>query len=261
MSIELGLICSSAFRTSVSPGACVQEQYVVLEDPALQHTSTGYNVVVQQLELVLLTRAAVMQSHKASTNVWMLDYLLIQNHGASTNVWVLKYLLITVTVSGLQKHCVTCIAYQCGFQHLPGSRFGGHFAEDFTFFNTTLSGCRCACSHAKSSLFWLLIRRLLYSVDTWSIWCHQCILHERWQYLRCNRYALMKLSILIPQARWRFMKVGVRSKYSTTVSHNAWLIAQLLQEQHQLYCHETTLCVISWALYANSKCINEKCTW
>lgn len=69
MSIELRLICSSAFRTSVSPGACVQEQYVVLEDPALQHTSTGYNVVVQQLELVLLTRAAVMQSHKASTNV------------------------------------------------------------------------------------------------------------------------------------------------------------------------------------------------
>ena len=47
----------------------MQEQYVVLEDPALQHTSTGYNVVVQQLELVSLTRAAVMHNHEASTNV------------------------------------------------------------------------------------------------------------------------------------------------------------------------------------------------
>lgn len=47
----------------------MQEQYVVLEDPALQHTSTGYNVVVQQLELVSLTRAAVMQNQKVSTDV------------------------------------------------------------------------------------------------------------------------------------------------------------------------------------------------
>ncbi|KAL0044024.1 hypothetical protein WJX82_003319 [Trebouxia sp. C0006] len=60
----------SAFQLMTqSDGDQAQEQYVVLEDPALQHTSTGYNVVVQQLELVLLTRAAVMQSHKASTNV------------------------------------------------------------------------------------------------------------------------------------------------------------------------------------------------
>ncbi len=47
---------------------CMQEQYVVLEDPALQHTSTGYNVVVQQLELVSLTQAAVVQNQKASSN-------------------------------------------------------------------------------------------------------------------------------------------------------------------------------------------------
>ncbi len=46
----------------------MQEQYVVLEDPALQHTSTGYNVVVQQLELVSLTQAAVVQNQKASSN-------------------------------------------------------------------------------------------------------------------------------------------------------------------------------------------------
>ncbi len=47
----------------------MQEQYVVLEDPALQHTSIGYNVIVQQLELVSLTRAAVMQSQQATTSV------------------------------------------------------------------------------------------------------------------------------------------------------------------------------------------------
>ncbi len=47
----------------------MQEQYVVLEDPALQHTSTGYNVVVQQLELVSLTWAAVTQNQKADTSV------------------------------------------------------------------------------------------------------------------------------------------------------------------------------------------------
>lgn len=58
------------FRTAVSPiVCCVQEQYVVLEDPALQHTSTGYNIVVQQLELVSLTRTAVMHNQKAAANV------------------------------------------------------------------------------------------------------------------------------------------------------------------------------------------------
>ena len=58
------------FRIAVSPiVCCVQEQYVVLEDPALQHTSTGYNIVVQQLELVSLTWAAVMHNQKAAANV------------------------------------------------------------------------------------------------------------------------------------------------------------------------------------------------
>ncbi|DBA83027.1 TPA: hypothetical protein ACH3X1_006804 [Trebouxia sp. C0004] len=56
----------SAFQLMTrAGGGQAQEQYVVLEDPALQHTSTGYNVVVQQLELVSLTRAAVMQNHRA----------------------------------------------------------------------------------------------------------------------------------------------------------------------------------------------------
>ena len=38
----------------------MQEQYVVIEDPTLQQTSTGYNVLMQQLELVSLTRDAVL---------------------------------------------------------------------------------------------------------------------------------------------------------------------------------------------------------
>ncbi|KAA6426757.1 MAG: hypothetical protein FRX49_03082 [Trebouxia sp. A1-2] len=60
----------SAFQLMTqADGHQAQEQYVVLEDPALQHTSTGYNVVVQQLELVSLTRAAVMQNQKVSTDV------------------------------------------------------------------------------------------------------------------------------------------------------------------------------------------------
>lgn len=50
-------------------GACscavihlLQEQYVVVTDESLQRTSTGYNVLMQQLELVSLTRNAVLSS-------------------------------------------------------------------------------------------------------------------------------------------------------------------------------------------------------
>ena len=39
----------------------MQDQYVVLEDPELPHTSTGYNVLVQQLELITLTSNFVKQ--------------------------------------------------------------------------------------------------------------------------------------------------------------------------------------------------------
>lgn len=38
----------------------LQEQYVVITDESLQRTSTGYNVLMQQLELVALTRNAVL---------------------------------------------------------------------------------------------------------------------------------------------------------------------------------------------------------
>lgn len=124
----------------------MQEQYVVLEDPALQHTSTGYNVVVQQLELVSLTWAAVTQNQKADTSVWMLDCLLI-----------------TMTIDSLQnwKHCVSCIAYQCcsnvALSMGQGHLWGG-IMQTILHSSSTLTclGSHCACSHAQSSLFWLL---------------------------------------------------------------------------------------------------------
>lgn len=43
----------------------MQDQYVVLEDPDLPHTSTGYSVLVQQLELITLTRNFVKQQLQA----------------------------------------------------------------------------------------------------------------------------------------------------------------------------------------------------
>ena len=53
---------------SVLPCWCVQDQYVVLEDPDLPHTSTGYNVVVLQLELITLTHKFVREHLQAESN-------------------------------------------------------------------------------------------------------------------------------------------------------------------------------------------------
>jgi len=80
---------------------------------------------------------------------------------------MLDYSLITVAVDGVQKwkHFVTCIAYQSGSQHWPGSPLESHFADNLTFFiNTSLSGCYCACSHAKRNLLWLLCELNLVTV-------------------------------------------------------------------------------------------------
>lgn len=40
----------------------MQDQFVVVEDFSLQHTSTGYNVLVQQLGLIALTRNTVLEA-------------------------------------------------------------------------------------------------------------------------------------------------------------------------------------------------------
>lgn len=50
-------VLTSVFSETATELSCshVQDQYVVLEDPDLPHTSTGYNVLVQQLELITLT--------------------------------------------------------------------------------------------------------------------------------------------------------------------------------------------------------------
>ena len=46
----------------------VQDQYVVLEDPDLPRTSTGYSVLVQQLELITMTCNFVRQQLLAEGN-------------------------------------------------------------------------------------------------------------------------------------------------------------------------------------------------
>ena len=46
---------------AASVSVALQDQFVVVEDPALRQTSTGYNVLVQQLELVVLTRNAILR--------------------------------------------------------------------------------------------------------------------------------------------------------------------------------------------------------
>lgn len=60
----MNLVCSVWQPTDLLLHA-LQEQYVFVEDVALQQTSTGYNVLVQQLELVSLTRTALTRGKSA----------------------------------------------------------------------------------------------------------------------------------------------------------------------------------------------------
>lgn len=47
----------------------MQDQYVVLQDPTLQHTSTGYSVMSQQMEVVALTRSFVLKELQITNNL------------------------------------------------------------------------------------------------------------------------------------------------------------------------------------------------